>query len=163
MDNFLSFFIIFSVISFLFPVFFFAFSAKTPNFARTKNDAEMRKFLLSMAAMLVFAALLSGTFTGCKSEEKKSDTLDTSVVNPQQLKSQQDENTKEITGVAIDGSSNTVTIQTEDGQEKIFDYNKDNYDSDDLYNWDLDENNKIKVTYVEGENGDSVVSIQKAD
>ena len=123
----------------------------------------MRKFLLSIVSLVVFSALLGGTFTGCKSEEKQSDSIDTSVVKPQQLKSQQDEDMKEITGVAIDGSSNTVTVQTEDGQEKIFDYNKDNYDSNDLYNWDLDENNKITVTYVEGESGDSVISIQKAE
>ena len=130
---------------------------------QSQNNAEMRKFLLSIVSLVVFSALLSGTFTGCKSEEKQSDTIDTSVVKPQQLKSQQDENMKELTGVAIEGSSNTVTVQTEDGQEKIFDYNKDNYNSDDLYNWDLDENNKITVTYVEGENGDSVISIHKAE
>lgn len=130
---------------------------------QSQNNAEMRKFLLSIVSLVVFSALLSGTFTGCKSEEKQNDTIDTSVVKPQQLKSQQDENMKELTGVAIEGSSNTVTVQTEDGQEKIFDYNKDNYNSDDLYNWDLDENNKITVTYVEGENGDSVISIHKAE
>lgn len=130
---------------------------------QSQNNAEMRKFLLSIVSLVVFSALLSGTFTGCKSEEKQSDTIDTSVVKPQQLKSQYDENMKELTGVAIEGSSNTVTVQTEDGQEKIFDYNKDNYNSDDLYNWDLDENNKITVTYVEGENGDSVISIHKAE
>ena len=115
--------------------------------------------------MVVFSALLSGMLTGCEGEKKQGDTLDTTIVKPQQLKSQQGEGAEEqsVTGVAVDGSSNTVTVRTEDGEEIIFDYNKDNYDSDDLYSWDLDENNKIKVTYVEVESGDSVISIQKAD
>ena len=123
----------------------------------------MRKFLLSLVSLVVLSALLSGTLMGCKSEENKSDTLDTTVVNPQQLKSQQDKGVKEFTGVAIEGSSNTVTVQTQDGEEKTFDYTKDNYDSEDLYNWDLDDNNKIKVTYVKVGDRDSVISIHEAD
>lgn len=132
---------------------------------QTQKNDEMRKFLLSLVSLLVFSALLSGTFTGCKSEEKPSDTIDTTIVKPQQLKSQQDDGAGEITvtGTVIDGSQNMVIVETEDGENKEFNYNSDNYAPSDMYNWDLDENNKIAVTYVESENGDSVISIQKAE
>ncbi|MBR5640091.1 MAG: hypothetical protein IKW83_10255 [Muribaculaceae bacterium] len=126
----------------------------------------MRKYILSIVSLIVFSALLSGTFTGCKSEEKQSDTLDTSVVK-QTLKSPQQDGEEQdmitVTGTVVDGSQNMVIIETENGESKEFNYVNDNYDPSDMYDWDLDENNKIKVTYVEGESGDSVISIQKAD
>lgn len=125
----------------------------------------MRKFILTAVLLIAVSALVSGTLTGCSSKEDQTDTVDTVVVKAPLASPQQGEGDEVITveGVAIEGSSNTVTIQTQDGKEMTFDYNKDNYDSKDLYNWDLDENNKIKVSYVEGEKGDSVIRIQKGD
>ena len=128
----------------------------------------MRKLILSIVSLLMFSAFISGSLTGCKSDEKQNDTLsDTSVVTP--LKSQQqaegngvDEIT--VTGTVIDGSQNMVIVETTDGEQKEFNYDNDNYDPSDMYDWDLDDNNKIKVTYIEVEHGvDSVLRIEKAE
>ena len=129
---------------------------------------EMRKFLLSLALLLVCTTIVS-TLSGCEGEKKNSDSLDTAVINSTPLKSQQGAGLEEITvsGEVTDGSANAVFIETEDGQTKEFNYDSDNYDSDDLYDWDLDENNKIKVTYVKIQRGDvvmdSVIRIEKAE
>lgn len=160
------FFILFFIHSPLFRAIFLAFSPKTPTFAVAKND-EMRKFLLSLVLLLAFSALISGTFTGCRSEEKPGDTIDTAVVKPQQLKSMPEEgdtlDEKTVTGTVIDGSQNMVIMETPSGDSKEFNYNSDNYEPSDMYDWDLDENNKITVTYVELQPGvDSVIRIEKA-
>ena len=128
----------------------------------------MRKFLLSLVSLVVFSALLGGTLTGCDNEKKQSDTIDTAVVNPQPLKSSQqgveDQDEKTVTGTVVDGSQNMVIVETENGEDKEFNYNSDNYAPSDMYEWDLDDNNKIKVTYVEVKPGmDSVIRIEKAE
>ncbi len=128
----------------------------------------MRKFLLSLVSLVVFSALLGGALTGCDNEKKQSDTIDTAVVNPQPLKSSQqgveDQDEKTVTGTVIDGSQNMVIVETENGEDKEFNYNSDNYAPSDMYEWDLDDNNKIKVTYVEVKPGmDSVIRIEKAE
>ncbi len=128
----------------------------------------MRKFLLSLVSLVVFSALLGGALTGCDNEKKQSDTIDTAVVNPQPLKSSQqgveDQDEKTVTGTVVDGSQNMVIVETENGEDKEFNYNSDNYAPSDMYEWDLDDNNKIKVTYVEVKPGmDSVIRIEKAE
>ncbi len=128
----------------------------------------MRKFLLSLVSLVVFSALMGGALTGCDNEKKQSDTIDTAVVNPQPLKSSQqgveDQDEKTVTGTVVDGSQNMVIVETENGEDKEFNYNSDNYAPSDMYEWDLDDNNKIKVTYVEVKPGmDSVIRIEKAE
>lgn len=128
----------------------------------------MRKFLLSLVSLVVFSALMGGALTGCDNEKKQSDTIDTAVVNPQPLKSSQqgveNQDEKTVTGTVIDGSQNMVIVETENGEDKEFNYNSDNYAPSDMYEWDLDDNNKIKVTYVEVKPGmDSVIRIEKAE
>ena len=129
----------------------------------------MRKFLLSLVSLLVFSALISGSLWGCKSDEKQTDTISDTTVVKQTLKSPQQpegQSPDEITvsGTVVDGSSNMVIIETQDGENREFNYSSDNYEPSDMYDWDLDENNKIKVTYVEVKPGvDSVVRIEKAE
>ena len=132
----------------------------------------MRKFLLSIVSLVVFSAILGGTLSGCEGESKQSDTLDTAVVNPAPLKSQEqldDEamGAETVTGEVTDGSANMVIIETPEGEQKEFNYDSDKYTSDNMYDWDLDENNKIKVTYVKVKRGDvvidSVIRIDKAE
>ena len=134
----------------------------------SQNNAEMRKFILSIVSLVVFSAFISGSLTGCKSDEKQSDTLsDTSVVTPLKSPQQAEGNGADeitVTGTVIDGSQNMVIVETNYGEQKEFNYDNDNYDPSDMYNWDLDDNNKIKVTYIEVEPGvDSVLRIEKAE
>ena len=127
----------------------------------------MRKFLLSLVSLIVFSALLSGSLTGCHSDEKQNDTLDTTVITPLKSSQQADEEGLDeviVTGTVIDGSQNMVIVETENGESKEFNYVSDNYAPSDMYDWDLDDNNKIKVTYVEvSPDVDSVIRIEKAE
>lgn len=135
---------------------------------QSQKCSEMRKFLLSLVSLVVFSALVGGMLSGCENEKKSSDTIDTTVVNPQQLMSSQQDGEGQgemtITGTVVDGSQNMVIVETENGEDKEFNYNSDNYAPSDMYDWDLDDNNKIKVTYVEVKPGmDSVIRIEKAE
>lgn len=130
----------------------------------------MRSFLLSLVSLLVFSALVGGSLSSCKNDNRQSDTISDTVVIKNTLKSQpqaeQELATDEltVTGTVIDGSQNMVIVETPSGDNKEFNYNTDNYEPSDLYDWDLDENNKIKVTYVEVKPGvDSVIRIEKAE
>lgn len=125
----------------------------------------MRKFLFALVSLVVFSAVVGVTLTGCDSEKKQ----ESSASEPAPLKSQQEDGQEVITvtGEVTDGSANMVIIETEDGTSKEFNYDSDEYAPGDLYDWDLDDNNKIKVSYVKSKKGDvevdSVIRIEKAE
>ena len=124
----------------------------------------MRKFLLSLVSLVVFSALLGGVLSGCESEKKPSDTLDTTVVKPQQLMqdtaSAAQEDVITVTGEVVDAMKSNVTVKTDEGNkefefEDLRDSGKDYYHSV--------EGDVITVKYVEDEGDVKVVSIEKAE
>ena len=124
----------------------------------------MRKFLLSLVSLVVLSALLGGALSGCESEKKQSDTLDTTVVNPQQLMQDTDTTGQEdvltVTGEVVDAMKSNVTVKTDEG-EKEFEF-EDLRDSGKDYYHSV-EGDMVTVKYVE-ENGEvKVVSIEKAE
>lgn len=124
----------------------------------------MRKFLLSLVSLVVFSTLLGGALTGCEGEKKQNDTLDTTVVKPQQLMqdtaSAAQEDVLTVTGEVVDAMKSNVTVKTDEG-EKEFEF-EDLRDSGKDYYHSM-EGDMITVKYVE-DNGDvKVVSIEKAE
>ena len=132
----------------------------------------MKKILLAISSMLLMSIAITTTFTSCKTEGNHTDTLlDTTVITPksQVADSTQDStlaDVKSVTGKVVDGAMNSVFVEVESGDAIEFSYSQlDRNNSDVFYNWSIDD--EITVKYVEtnhnGEQVDSVVSIQKAE
>ena len=97
--------------------------------------------------------------------------LDTTVITPESQVADSTQDTtqadiKSVTGKVVDGAMNSVFVEVEPGNSIEFSYSQlDRNDSEVFYNWSIDD--EITVKYVEtnhdGEQVDSVVSIQKAE
>lgn len=132
----------------------------------------MKKILLAISSMLVMSIAFTSTFTSCKTEGNHADTLlDTTVITPESQVADSTHDTtqadvKSVTGKVVDGAMNSVFVEVEPGNSIEFSYSQlDRNNSEVFYNWSIDD--EITVKYVEtnhdGEQVDSVVSIQKAE
>ena len=130
----------------------------------------MRKFILSLVALVIASAFVAGSLAGCDSEKTQSDTLDTTVIAP--VKSAQvDDGLDVLTaeGELEDVSKSMVILTDDSGNSVEFTYgdylDKDNPEVYDEL--DVDNPSKIKVSYVKVKHGDvmedSVISIHKVD
>lgn len=125
---------------------------------------KMRKILLPALALIALTITIGGTLEGCTTETKHSDSLDT-VVIPAKVATEptdSDGNVQIVTGKVMDGAMNSVWVEVSPDSTIEFSYPElDRNNSDVFYNWSIDDN--ITVKYVKtANNGDSVISIQKA-
>jgi len=116
---------------------------------------------------MTLAIAVGGSLSGCTDEKKYSDSIDTTIINPV-IKSDSDTtaNVMSVTGKVTDGAMNSVFIEISPDSAQEFAYPQlDRNNSEVFYNWSIDDNITIKYvkTTRNGEEIDSVISIQKAD
>lgn len=125
----------------------------------------MRKILLSALALVVASITIGTTLEGCSNETKHSDTLDTVVIPAKVVTEPADSNANvlTITGKVMDGAMNSVWVEVSPDSTIEFSYPQlDRNNSELFYNWSIDD--KITIKYIKtATNGDSVISIQKAE
>lgn len=124
----------------------------------------MKKILLPALALVAMAITIGGTLGGCTTETTHNDTLDT-VVIPAKVAiapADSDANIQTATGKVMDGAMNSVWVEVATDSTIEFSYPQlDRNNSDVFYNWSIDD--IITVKYIKtANNGDSVISIQKA-
>jgi len=127
----------------------------------------MKKILLPISVLMTLAIAVGGSLSGCTDEKKYSDSIDTTIINPV-IKSDSDTtaNVMSVTGKVTDGAMNSVFIEISPDSAQEFAYPQlDRNNSEVFYNWSIDDNITIKYvkTTRNGEEIDSVISIQKAD